>query len=111
MPFVFYDTETTGTNTTFDQLLQFAAILTNVDLTELDRFEVRCRLMSHVVPSPGALKATRVRPKLLTDPSLPSHYEALCMIADKLRSWSPAVFIGYNSLDFDEPLLRQAFFQ
>jgi exodeoxyribonuclease-1 len=28
-----------------------------------------------------------------------------------LRSWSPAVFIGYNSLDFDEPLLRQAFFQ
>ena len=28
MSFVFYDTETTDTNTTFDQILQFAAILT-----------------------------------------------------------------------------------
>ena len=27
MSFVFYDTETTDTNTTFDQILQFAAIL------------------------------------------------------------------------------------
>jgi exodeoxyribonuclease-1 len=63
MPLVFYDTETTGTNTAFDQLLQFAAILTDDDLNELDRFEVRCRLMPHVVPSPGALTATRVRPK------------------------------------------------
>ncbi len=29
MSFVFYDTETTGTDTTFDQILQFAAILTD----------------------------------------------------------------------------------
>ena len=29
MRFVFYDTETTGTNTTFDQILQFAAIYTD----------------------------------------------------------------------------------
>ena len=28
-----------------------------------------------------------------------------------MRSWSPAVFIGYNSLNFDETLLRQAFYQ
>ncbi len=27
MAYVFYDTETTGTNTTFDQMLPFAAIL------------------------------------------------------------------------------------
>ncbi|SHL68298.1 Exonuclease [Roseovarius marisflavi] len=30
--FIFYDTETTGTDTTFDQILQFAAILTDADL-------------------------------------------------------------------------------
>jgi exodeoxyribonuclease-1 len=28
-----------------------------------------------------------------------------------LLSWSPAVFIGYNSLNFDEHLLRQAFYK
>jgi exodeoxyribonuclease-1 len=41
MQYVFYDTETTGTDTTFDQILQFAGILTDVDLNELDRFETR----------------------------------------------------------------------
>jgi exodeoxyribonuclease I len=111
MAFVFYDTETTGTDTTFDQILQFAAILTDSDFGELDRFEIRCRLLPHVVPAPGALRANRVRPAVLTDPSLPSHYEAVCAIADRLRSWSPAAFIGYNSLSFDETLLRQAFYQ
>ena len=109
--FVFYDTETTGTDTTFDQILQFAAIKTDADLNELDRFETRCRLLPHVVPAPGALLATRVRPDMLTDPSLPTHYEATRSIAEKLRAWSPAIFIGYNPLAFDEPLMRQAFYQ
>ncbi len=111
MQFVFCDTETTGTDTTFDQILQFAAILTDADLNELDRFEIRCRLLPHVIPAPGALLATRVTPAMLTDPSLPSHYQAMRQIADKLSAWSPAIFIGYNSLSFDEPLLRQAFYQ
>ncbi|WP_108861475.1 exonuclease domain-containing protein [Ruegeria sp. Alg231-54] len=111
MAFVFYDTETTGTDTTFDQILQFAAILTDANLNELDRFEVRCRLLPHVIPAPGALLATRVTPAMLTDPSLPSHYEMMLNIAEKLHKWSSAIFTGYNTLAFDEPLLRQAFYQ
>lgn len=111
MTYVFYDTETTGTDTAFDQILQFAAIRTDDDLNELDRFEIRCRLLPHVVPAPGALLATRVTPAMLTDPSLPSHYDAMQTIAEKLREWSPAIFMGYNTIAFDEPLLRQAFYQ
>ena len=34
MTFIFYDTETTGTNSAFDQILQFAAIKTDADLNE-----------------------------------------------------------------------------
>jgi exodeoxyribonuclease-1 len=98
MKYVFYDTETTGTDTTFDQILQFAGILTDADLNELDRFETRCRLLPHVIPAPGALLATRVTPVMLTDPSLPSHYEMMLQIAQKLREWSPAIFTGYNTL-------------
>ena len=45
MNFVFYDTETTGTNTAFDQILQFGAIRTDAELNELERFEVRCQLL------------------------------------------------------------------
>jgi exodeoxyribonuclease-1 len=44
MAFVFYDTETTGTDPAFDQILQFGAIRTDDDLNEIDWFEVRCRL-------------------------------------------------------------------
>ena len=111
MAFIFYDTETTGVDTAFDQILQFAAIKTDNDLNELDRLDIRCRLMPHIVPSPGALRVTGVTPAMLTDPNLPSHYEAICLIRAKLIEWSPVVFIGYNSISFDEELLRQALFQ
>lgn len=111
MSFVFYDTETTGIDTTFDQILQFAAIRTDDDLNELERFEIRCRLLPHVIPAPRALLTTGVTPAMLTDKSLPSHYQMMCKIADALESWSPAPFIGYNTMEFDERLLRQAFYQ
>lgn len=111
MPYVFYDTETTGTETAFDQILQFAAIRTDDDLREQERFNIRCRVLPHIVPSPGALRATKISPAMLTDPALPSHYEAMRQIRAKLLEWSPATFIGFNSIQFDETLLRQAFFQ
>jgi exodeoxyribonuclease-1 len=111
MPYVFYDTETTGTETAFDQILQFAAIKTDDDLNELDRFNTRCRLLPHVVPSPEALRVTHVTPARLTDPALPSHYEMMQHIRENLLQWSPATFVGFNSLQFDENLLRQALFQ
>ena len=111
MAYVFYDVETTGTNTFFDQILQFAAIRTDDTLKELDRFNVRCRLLPHVIPSPRALLVTKVTPATLTDTNLPSHYEMLREIHDTLHAWSPATFIGFNSLKFDENLLRQALFQ
>ena len=111
MSYVFYDTETTGVATFFSQILQFAAVKTDDQLHEIDRFEIRCRLLPHIVPSPGALLVTGITPETLLDPSFPSHYEAVREIRRKLVEWSPAVFIGYNSIGFDEELLRQALFQ
>ena len=111
MSFVFWDTETTGMNTAFDQILQFGAIRTDYELREMERFEVRCRLLPHVIPSPGALLTNGIHVERLTDPALPSHYEMVRAIRAKLDEWSPAVFVGHNSLHFDEHLLRQAFYQ
>ena len=111
MGFVFYDTETTGKDTWFDQILQFGAIKTDVEFNEIDRFEIRCRLLPHIVPSPGAMRVTGVRATQLTDASLCSHYEMVRAIRAKLLSWSPATFIGYNSLKFDEDLMRQALYK
>ena len=111
MSLVFYDTETTGTNTAFDQILQFGAVKTDHELRELHRFEIRCRLLPHVVPSPGAMRVTGVTVDQFTNPDLPSHYEMVCAIKAKLTEWSPAIFIGHNSMIFDEPLLRQALYK
>ena len=111
MSFVFYDTETTGTHTAFDQILQFAAIRTDHELNELERFDIRCRLLPHIAPSPSAMLITGVTAGQLIDPMLPTHYEMIRAIHGRLRLWSPAVFVGFNSLRFDEHLLRQAFYQ
>ncbi len=111
MAYIFYDTETSGLSPEFDQILQFAAIRTDNDFNEIDRFEIRSHLLPYVVPSPGALKVTGIGPDLLTNPTLPSHYQMTCQIREKLLEWSPAIFIGYNTLSFDENFLRQALFQ
>ena len=111
MSFVFYDTETTGIDTAFDQILQFGAIRLDAELNEIERFEMRCRLLPDVVPSPSAMLVTDVSAKQLIDPSLPSHYKMVQAILAKLLEWSPAIFIGHNSLGFDEHLLRQALYK
>ena len=111
MSFAFYDTETTGTNTAFDQIVQFGAVRTDHELRELDRFEIRCRLLPYVAPSPGAMRVTGITVDQLVDPALPSHYEMVRAIKAKLDEWSPAIFVGHNSMTFDEHLLRQALFK
>lgn len=111
MAFVFYDTETTGTATAFDQILQFAAIHTDDELIELDQCEVRSRLDAHIVAHPGALLTNGITVEILTKADLPSHYEMVRAVRAKLLEWSPAVFVGYNSLKFDEKMLRSAFYQ
>ena len=111
MSFVFYDTETTGISTAFDQILQFGAIHTDVDLNVLERFEIRCRLQPHIIMSPGAMLVTGVTIDQANHPGYLSHYEMVRAIREKLLLWSPAIFVGYNSMAFDEELLRQAFYQ
>ena len=111
MSLIFYDTETTGVQPFFDQILQFAAIKTDPELKEVDRFEKRCRLSPHVIPSPGALRVNRVSVSRLTDPSLPTHYQMVRAIRAKLSLWSPSLFLGWNSIRFDEEIIRQAFYK
>ncbi|MFO1089368.1 Exodeoxyribonuclease I subunit C [Roseomonas rosea] len=111
MGFVFFDTETTGLRHGFDQIVHFAAIRTDNDLNEVDRFEARSRLLPHVVPHPSALLTNGLPIERLTDEGLPSHYQMVLLIREKLLCWSPSIFVGYNSIRFDEEMLRHAFFQ
>ncbi|MFD1510545.1 exonuclease domain-containing protein [Lacimonas salitolerans] len=111
MDFVFYDLETTGISPEFDQPLQFAAIWTDENFVEKDRVNIRCRLAPHILPSPQALVVTRVTPDQLTDPNLPSLFEFSQQVAEFTERWAPAIWVGYNTMKFDEEVLRQTFYQ
>lgn len=107
--YVIYDTETTGDNPRFDQILQFAAIYTDDDFNELAHINIRSRLLPHIVPSPAALLVTRLEPSRLATGW--TYYDFARTIHQQLSEWSPACFLTYNGLSFDEEILRQAFWQ
>lgn len=111
MSYVFYDTETTGLNRQFDQILHFAAIRTDADLRPIDKLDIRARLQDHIVPDPEALHLNGLGIDAIIDPNLPSYLSVMQRVNGTLRAWSPAIFVGYNSIRFDEELLRQALFQ
>jgi exodeoxyribonuclease I len=111
MAYVFFDTETTGLSHAFDQILHFAAVYTDHDLQEVDRFEVRSRLQPHVVPHPAAMLTNRLPVERLVDRELPSHAAMVVQLRRRLLAWGPAIFAGYNSISFDEEMLRNALFQ
>ena len=111
MSFVIYDVETTGLTKEFDQIVQFAAVRTDSTLEVITQFQMRCRLMPHIVPSPRAMRVTGLHICQLLDNSLPSHYGMVTEIRRILQSWCPSLFLGFNSLSFDEEFLRQAFYQ
>jgi len=108
--FIFYDTETSGRDCFFDQIFQFAAVLTDAELNPLEQFEIRSRRMPHVVPTAGALLVNKLDPNTL-DQSQFSAYEFANLITEKLRSWSPGIISGYNIFSFDERFMRSLFYQ
>ena len=112
MHHIFYDTETTGPTPRFDQILQAAAILTDEDFEEIDTIDERSRLNAHIVPTPGALKVTGVDPyDIARAPH--SGYEFAHKIHLTFSEWSRngASFDGWNTLRFDEEILRQMFWE
>ena len=110
MNYVFYDFETTGRSSTWDQIIQVGAILVNDTFDILDRFEARCSLKPGTVPEPKALLVNKTTPDMLKKTNL-SHFGMVQMMKETFEKWSPAMFIGYNSLSFDEEFLRKTFFK
>ena len=111
--FCFYDIETTGLSK-FDQVTNLAAIRTDADLNIVERkrdiLNLRCRRLPWVVPSPGAMLLTRVTPDELEDAAALSHYELTSTVAAAFTAWAPTIFIGFNSLRFDDQCIREALF-
>ncbi len=109
MNYVFYDFETSGTNRYFDQPIQIAAALVNEDLKVVETLNETCKLKDGIVPNPQALLINKIKIDTLKNGQ--SFFEMVNKVHSKFTDWSPATFIGYNSLFFDEVVLRQSLYQ
>ncbi len=107
---VFYDFETCSSNVSYGQIIQAAAVLVNDKFQELDRYEGRCKLSPGIVPEAMALLVNKTTPKMLKETNL-SHYQMVRQLVDKFKKWKNSIFIGYNSINFDEEFLRRTLFK
>ncbi|MDX1900691.1 MAG: exonuclease domain-containing protein [Gammaproteobacteria bacterium] len=106
--FLFYDIETTGLSKPFDQILQFAAIRTDLALNEIERHECRVRLNKDIFPAPGALLTHGLGIREIQEGI--SEYEAI----QKIHQWMNVpgtISLGYNTLGFDDEFLRFGFYR
>ena len=107
---VFYDTETTGIQKDFSQILQCGSVLTNSSLDTVDEQNIGCATLPWVIPQPMAMITNK---KIDLFHSNVSHYQMMKELQMKWKEWSaqfPSVFITYNGHAFDEELVRRQFF-
>ena len=107
---VFYDTETTGIQKDFSQILQCGSVLTNSSLDTVDEQNIGCAPLPWVIPQPMAMITNK---KIDLFHSNISHYQMMKELQMKWKEWSaqfPSVFITYNGHAFDEELVRRQFF-
>ena len=110
MNIVIWDIETDSSNTFFGTIIEIGAILMNDNFKELDKLNIRCRLPEGVVPQAGALLVNQSNISMLTKANY-SHYQMLQEVETTFKKWSPAVFLGYSNINFDDEMLRKEFFK
>jgi exodeoxyribonuclease I len=111
MNYVIYDFETSGRSSSWDQVVEVGAVLVNDEFQILaDPLNLRCSLKPGLVPEPYALIINKTTPQILRRTNL-SHYGLVMQMQETFSKWSPAVFLGFNNLGFDEEFLRKSLFK
>jgi exonuclease I len=123
--YIFYDLETTGrgkkesakafgTTPKWEQILQIAAIVTDHNFQPTNQnINIFCRPRMSIIAQPGALITTQRGIKESLNAKL-SSYELMKKINSTLDVWKKdnpdCVFIGHNSINFDETVLEYNLF-
>ena len=110
MNYVVWDIETDSAQLDWATTIEIGAIFLDENLNEKERFTARCRMPQDRVPSATALCINKSNVDLITKGNL-SHYQMIAQIEKKFREWSPATFMGFSSVGFDDEILRREFFK
>ena len=106
--YIFYDLETTGQNACFDQVIRFAAKVTDDKLYILKHHNIDIKLRNDIIPHPKALLVNRLSIEQLRVGK--NEYDAFKKIHN-IMNQPNSINIGYNSLSFDDKFLRFGFFR
>ncbi len=110
MNLVIWDIESSNANTDFGSIIEIGGILVDENLKEKDRFNFRCRLPEGEIPQAMALLVNKTSVEMLTKANL-SHYQLLSEVEKIFKKWSPAIFLGWSNIGFDDEMIRKEFFK
>ena len=110
MNLAIWDIESSNANTDFGSIIEVGGILVDENFIEKDRFNLRCRLPEGEIPQCMALIVNRTSVELLTKANL-SHYQMLGELEKIFKKWSPAIFLGWSNIGFDDEMIRKEFFK
>ena len=110
MNLAIWDIESSSASTSWGSIIEVGGILVNPSFKELDRFNFRCRLPEGEIPQAMALIVNKTNVDLLTKGNL-SHYQMLGQLEAIFKKWSPAIFLGWSNIGFDDEMIRNEFFR
>ncbi len=110
MNLAIWDIESSNANTDFGSIIEIGGILVDENFKEKDRFNLRCRLPEGEIPQCMALIVNKTSVDQLTKTNL-SHYQMLGEVEKIFKKWSPAIFIGWSNIGFDDEMIRKEFFK
>ena len=110
MNYAIWDIESSSANTSWGSIIEVGGILVDPNFKELDRFNFRCRLPEGEIPQAMALIVNKTSVDLLTKGNL-SHYQMLSQLEAIFKKWSPAIFMGWSNIGFDDEMIRNEFFR
>ena len=110
MNLAIWDIESSSASTDFGRIIEIGGILLDQNFKEKDRFNLRCRLPEGEIPQAMALIVNKTSVDLLTKANL-SHYQMLNEVEKIFKKWSPAIFLGWSNIGFDDEMIRKEFFR
>ncbi len=110
MNLAIWDIESSSASTDFGSIIEIGGVLVDENFKEKDRFNLRCRLPEGEIPQAMALIVNKTSIKQLTQVNL-SHYQMLGEIEKIFKKWSPAIFMGWSNIGFDDEMIRKEFFK
>src|SRR5262245_36351166 len=107
--FTCFDSETTGLDKAFHDVVDIGAVVADADLQLIRQIDIRCRASS-ALPEPEALIATGQSFSELQSRRV-SPYQAICQFAQEVRTATPTCFLTWNGIRFDDPMIEHALYR